>query len=171
LRIGIGCCPSNYFLTDRFCAGRVKKRLPGAFALENIPTWIPVVAGAICDGSGRILLQRRPAGKPHAGLWEFPGGKVEKGESPRRALVRELNEELSITVDPSAIQPIGFAESQPEGPLPGIVILLYRVSRWRGEPVAEKGAKLDWFDYVEADRLPLPPLDRRLLGDLSGADQ
>ncbi|WP_290480645.1 NUDIX domain-containing protein, partial [Hyphomonas sp. UBA2660] len=68
-----------------------------------------VVAAALYDAEGRILLAQRPAGKPMAGLWEFPGGKVETGETPERALVRELQEELSIMVDETSLKPITFA--------------------------------------------------------------
>jgi 8-oxo-dGTP diphosphatase len=129
------------------------------------------VAGALGDREGRFLLQRRPPGKPHAGLWEFPGGKVEPGETPRNALVRELNEELTIRVDPAALDPCAFAESAPEAGQPGIVILLYSVRRWRGNPLAGIGADLGWFGPAEANRLPLPPLDRALLAALVGGQQ
>ena len=136
--------------------------------MERIPTWISVVAGAIMNGEGQLLLQQRPIDKQHGGLWEFPGGKVEPDETPRNALVRELNEELTIRVDPDALFACGFAESPPEGGHPGIVILLYTVPRWVGEPKADYGAELGWFPFDEASRLPLPPLDVRLLEGLRG---
>ena len=131
--------------------------------MAKIPTWMTVVAAALADGDGRFLLQKRPTGKQHGGLWEFPGGKVEPGESPRNALVREVNEELTLTVDPSDAEPIVFAESEPDGGAPGIVLLLYRICRWTGKPVAEDGAEIGWFTLAEANRLPMPPLDSRLL--------
>lgn len=134
--------------------------------MERIPTWIPVVAGAIWNGEGRFLLQQRPLGKQHGGLWEFPGGKLELLETPRNALVRELNEELTIRVDPDSLTACGFAETEPAGAQPGIVILLYTVRAWAGAPRAEEGANLGWFDFEEANRLPLPPLDVRLLDGL-----
>lgn len=149
----------------------VKKRFPGALGLARIPTWLSVVAGALLDANGRFLLQQRPPGKHHAGLWEFPGGKVEAGETPRNALVRELNEELTIRVDPSALVPFAFAQSEPGTGQLGIVIQLYKVAMWRGDPVAEPGAGLGWFTAAEANRLPLPPLDVDLLAALAARDQ
>ena len=138
--------------------------------MEKNPTWIAVVAGAMERSDGLFLLQRRPLEKHHGGLWEFPGGKVEPGENPRKALVRELYEELTVAVDPGAVQPLLFAEEAPARDRPGIVILLYRVSAWQGKPVAEAGADIGWFRLAEAGRLPMPPLDTVLLESLrSGA--
>ena len=74
-------------------------------------TLMPVVAVALTDRTGRVLVAQRPPGKEHAGLWEFPGGKVEPGESPEAALVRELREELGVTVDPSALEPLTFSSA------------------------------------------------------------
>ncbi len=139
--------------------------------MENIPTWIAVVAGAMQDASGRYLLQRRPLQKQHGGLWEFPGGKVELGENPRDALVRELGEELTVNVGRDALAPIAFAEEGPADGRTGIVILLYKVSEWDGEPVAEEGAALGWFQLAEAARLATPPLDRTLLESLCSTVQ
>ena len=79
-----------------FTLGRVKKSLRVVAKVENIPTWTCVVALALRDGKGRWLMHRRPADKHHGGLWEFPGGKVETGETPRNALVREIEEELGL---------------------------------------------------------------------------
>ena len=93
--------------------------------MEDNPTWILVVAGALVDGEGRLLMHHRPAGKPHAGLWEFPGGKVERFESPAKALARELFEELGIHVAPDAFHPAAFAQSLPCEHGSHIVILLY----------------------------------------------
>ncbi|MGN3973456.1 (deoxy)nucleoside triphosphate pyrophosphohydrolase [Tsuneonella sp. SYSU-LHT278] len=139
--------------------------------MEKNPTWIAVVAGALEGGDGRFLLQRRPPEKHHGGLWEFPGGKVEPGENPRKALVRELNEELTISIDPAGLQPLAFAECEPTCDHPGIVILLYRVGVWRGNPVAEAGAAIDWFSLAEAGGLALPPLDRALVETLRSGTQ
>ncbi len=127
-----------------------------------------VVAVALTNGEGRFLLQRRPAGKQHGGLWEFPGGKVEPGETPRAALVREVNEELGIALDPGAIQPAAFADGAAATHEGGIVILFYSCRRWQGKPVATDGATIGWFAPGEAARLAMPPLDIELLAQLSG---
>lgn len=134
--------------------------------LQNNSTWMPVVAAAIIDGEGRLLLRKRPAGKPHAGLWEFPGGKVESWETPSMALVREIAEELALLLDSAALAPCCFAQ-QPagDGQLP-IVILLYTVRSWSGEPHAEDDAELAWFSPECAGGLPMPPLDVALLDRL-----
>ena len=129
-----------------------------------------VVAGAMCDSEGRWLLQKRPPGKRHAGLWEFPGGKVEAGESPLQALVRELNEELTITVLPADYQRIGEASAGPGGGEPAIVITLYRIGTWHGTPRAEPGAELGWFTPAEIAALPLPQLDSQLAVQLFGGE-
>lgn len=134
--------------------------------LENIPTWMPVVAAAILHQDGRVLMHRRPFGKHHGGLWEFPGGKVELEETPVMALIREINEELGIILDSSAIAPVAFAESYPEGPSPAIVILLYTATLWQGEPHAYEGEGWGWFTLEEAKALEKPPLDIILLESL-----
>ena len=98
-----------------------------------------VVAGALRRGDGHWLMHRRPLAKHHGGLWEFPGGKVEKHEIPRDALCRELAEELGIEVKPEDCEPLFFAESGREAGATAIVILLYRIDDWVGEPRAVEG--------------------------------
>lgn len=121
-----------------------------------------MVAAALIDESGRVLMHRRPEGKPHSGLWEFPGGKVEALETPQEALERELLEELGIRACASASHPAAFAQSQPgEDHLP-IVILLYTVTQWQGEPEALEGGACEWFTPSQAALLEKPPLDMRL---------
>ncbi len=134
--------------------------------LQRIPTWLPVVAAAIVDGEGNLLLRKRPADKHHGGLWEFPGGKVESGETPAMALVREIEEELSLQLDSSALEPSCFGEQPAEKGHPAIVILLYTARSWSGEPHADDGAQFDWFAPADAARLPMPPLDIALLHQL-----
>jgi 8-oxo-dGTP diphosphatase len=131
--------------------------------LKNNPTALLVVAGALSGADGRLLLHRRPAGKRHAGLWEFPGGKVEAGEIPRVALIRELAEELGVALDPDSIEPLAFADSPAEKDFPAIVIVLYKAGRWTGEPAALEGGEVGWFTAGEARALAKPPLDVVLL--------
>jgi 8-oxo-dGTP diphosphatase len=129
--------------------------------------WIAVVAGALDDGNGRLLMHRRPEGKHHAGLWEFPGGKVEAGEMPAAALVRELAEELGIVCDSNDLAPCGFAETGAQrASSPALVLLLYRLARWQGEPQALEGGAVGWFTPDEIAALPKPPLDAELAARL-----
>ena len=131
--------------------------------MQKIPTWMPVVAAAMEDGEGRWLLQQRPPGKAHAGLWEFPGGKVETGENPRSALAREIAEELGITLDPQRMKPVGFAEGQGGTPPSPIVLFLYTCPFPGGAVVPTEGQAWGWYSAPEARKLDLAPMDRQLL--------
>ena len=127
--------------------------------MQKIPTWIPVVALALRDGHGRWLMHRRPAGKHHAGLWEFPGGKVENGENPSQALCREIEEELGYMLESDALQPAGFAQERTSDSSTQIVILLYTLV-WDGSAVSPlEGGQVGWFRPEEIDKLDKPPLD------------
>jgi 8-oxo-dGTP diphosphatase len=121
-----------------------------------------VSAAALIDADGRVLLQERPEGKPMAGLWEFPGGKVEPGETPEAALIRELHEELGIDVTPACLAPAVFA-SEPLGDR-HLLLLLYACRKWAGQVEARHAAALRWVRPVEMHRLPMPPADRPLIG-------
>ena len=136
--------------------------------VENSPTFTPVVAAAIRDAEGRLLLQQCPAHKRHAGLWEFPGGKIENQEIPRLALCREVLEELGLVLDPGMLAPAGFAEETPADGRQLLVLLLYTCGAWRGMPAALEGQNWGWFTAEEAAALDLPPMDRALLAGLSG---
>ena len=129
-----------------------------------------VVAGALIDGADRVLMHRRPPGKHLEGLWEFPGGKVEIGETPADALARELGEELGVSISDSAFQPCGFAHEMRAFPHPepprGIVLLLYSCRIWTGDPAALEGGEVGWFAIPAIDSLDLAPLDRVLLRQL-----
>ncbi len=130
------------------------------------PTVMQVVAAAITDQEGRWLLQKRPRGKRHAGMWEFPGGKVEPGETPLQALVREVNEELTITLVECGEEPVARAHAEAGGGEPAIVIALYRILDWNGSPRPDEDAELGWFLPAEVSRLALPPLDSALAAQL-----
>lgn len=121
-----------------------------------------VSAATLAGPEGLWLMQRRPEQKPHGGLWEFPGGKVESTEMPAKALVRELHEELGIVVREEGCTPVAFAETAAEGDRPAIVILLYIVRAWEGTPRSLEGGRIDWFTPAGIDRLDKPPLDREL---------
>ena len=124
----------------------------------------PVVAAALIDEAGHILMQRRPEGKALAGRWEFPGGKVERSESPEEALCRELGEELGIVVAPGDLSPVTFA-SQPLGDR-HMILMLYRCRRWIGDPQALEAAELRWGDAESLAALPMPAADVPLLAAL-----
>lgn len=134
------------------------------------PDWMLVVAAALRGADGRWLLHRRPKGKAHAGLWEFPGGKVETGETPAKALVRELTEELGIVAETSAMQPVSFAQNAPDAGGSATVILLYTCDQWAGTPQALEGGAVAWFSQCAVEKLArgnaMPPLDIVLVRDL-----
>jgi 8-oxo-dGTP diphosphatase len=136
--------------------------------VEKNPTWLLVVAALLRDGAGRLLLQQALPGKPHAGLWEFPGGKVEREENPRVALSREVAEELGLSVNPSAMTPLGFADEPGSDASPAIVLILYNCPDWKGDPRACEGQAWGWFAAEEARALPMAAMDRALLEGLPG---
>ncbi len=130
-------------------------------AAPAAPGLLLVVAAALVDGEGRILLARRPEGKKMAGLWEFPGGKMNAGELPEAALARELKEELDIDVAPANLAPFAFASHAYEGF--HLLMPLFLCRRWSGKPQPREGQALAW---VAPDRLveyPMPPADRPLI--------
>jgi 8-oxo-dGTP diphosphatase len=121
-----------------------------------------VVAAALVDRDGRLLVQQRPEGKPMAGLWEFPGGKIEPGETPEAALIRELHEELAIDVEAACLAPACFA-SDTLGDQ-HLLLLVYVCRKWRGAPTAQHASALRWVRPVELHSLPMPPADKPLIG-------
>ena len=128
--------------------------------MKKNPT-VTVVAAALIDASGRVLLQQRAPGKRMAGLWEFPGGKVEEGERPEDALVRELEEELGIETEPGALLPACFASAALEDR--HMVLLLYIGRAWRGEPRPLDASALLWARPSEMYALAMPPADAPLI--------
>ncbi|MFO1137912.1 MAG: 8-oxo-dGTP diphosphatase MutT [Paracoccus sp. (in: a-proteobacteria)] len=120
-----------------------------------------VAAVALIDKDGRVLLAQRPEGKSLAGLWEFPGGKVEPGESPETALIRELHEELGIETWSSCLAPLTFAShAYPDFHL---LMPLFACRRWQGIPHPREGQKLSWARANELGNYPMPPADIPLI--------
>ena len=126
------------------------------------PQLLFIVAAALIDADGRVLVQQRPADKAMGGLWEFPGGKVEPGETPEAALIRELREELGIETQEACLAPACFASE----PLGGrhMILLLYVCRKWRGVPRPLEAPALRWLRPVELHNLPMPPADAPLIG-------
>lgn len=123
-----------------------------------------VAAVALIDADSRVLLAQRPEGKSMAGLWEFPGGKVEVGETPEAALVRELKEELGIVTKPDCLAPLNFVSySYADFDL---LMLLYACRRWEGFVQSCEGQALAWVKPREMRTYPMPPADEPLLPDL-----
>lgn len=130
-----------------------------------MPTEIVLVSAcALVDGDGRVLIAQRPQGKSLAGLWEFPGGKVEAGETPEAALIRELREELGIEVRADCLAPFVFASHGYEGF--HLLMPLYLCRRWDGFARASHHSALKWVRPAELDRWPMPPADAPLVAYL-----
>jgi 8-oxo-dGTP diphosphatase len=131
---------------------------------------LTVVAVALVDADGRVLLAQRPEGKPMAGLWEFPGGKIHSGESPEVALIRELKEELDIDVTEACLAPFTFASHRYESF--HLLMPLYVCRRWKGPMHPQEGQSLAWVRPLQLGEYPMPPADKPLIAmlqDLLGA--
>jgi 8-oxo-dGTP diphosphatase len=123
-----------------------------------------VAACALVDPDGRVLIAERPAGKAMAGLWEFPGGKVEAGERPEETLIRELKEELGIVVSEPCLAPLTFASHRyPEFHL---LMPLYVCRRWEGTVIAAEGQRLAWVKPNRLRDYKMPPADEPLVAHL-----
>ncbi|MDJ0896481.1 MAG: bifunctional GNAT family N-acetyltransferase/(deoxy)nucleoside triphosphate pyrophosphohydrolase [Alphaproteobacteria bacterium] len=122
---------------------------------------ILVVAVALVDADGRVLLAQRPAGKAMAGLWEFPGGKVEPGEPPESALIRELREELDVDTEESCLAPLTFASHSYDSF--HLLMPLYVCRVWRGKPNGKEGQRLAWVRPARLADYPMPPADAPLI--------
>jgi 8-oxo-dGTP diphosphatase len=123
-----------------------------------------VVACALVDADRRVLIAQRPEGKTLAGLWEFPGGKVEPGERPEATLIRELHEEIGITVSEPCLAPLTFASHAYE--TFHLLMPLYVCRRWEGLVVAREGQKLAWVRVNKLRDYPMPPADIPLISHL-----
>jgi 8-oxo-dGTP diphosphatase len=134
-----------------------------AIGAEPLPV-VLVVAVALVDTDGRVLLAQRPAGKSMAGLWEFPGGKVQPGEAPEAALIRELKEELDIDVTEACLAPLTFASHRYERF--HLLMPLYVCRRWNGIVTPREGQALAWVRAHKLDRYEMPPADKPLIAAL-----
>ncbi|MEM7427046.1 MAG: (deoxy)nucleoside triphosphate pyrophosphohydrolase [Pseudomonadota bacterium] len=123
-----------------------------------------VVACALVDPDGRVLMARRPEGKAMAGLWEFPGGKVHPGELPEEALIRELKEELGIDVTAACLAPLTFASHSYEAF--HLLMPLYVCRKWSGTAKGQEGQELKWIKPARMRDYPMPPADLPLIGHL-----
>ena len=130
---------------------------------EPLPI-VLVSAVALVDTDGRVLLARRPPGKSMAGLWEFPGGKVEPGETPEAALIRELKEELGIDTKESCLAPFTFASHAYEKF--HLLMPLYVCRVWQGIVTGREGQRLAWVRKQKLDDYPMPPADKPLVAML-----
>ena len=120
-----------------------------------------VAACALVDADRRVLLAQRPAGKAMAGLWEFPGGKVESGETPEQALLRELEEELGVATEAGCLAPLTFASHAYEGF--HLLMPLFICRRYRGTPHGREGQVLRWVRAAQLRSFPMPAADEPLV--------
>ncbi|MBB4005730.1 NUDIX domain-containing protein [Aurantimonas endophytica] len=123
-----------------------------------------VVACALIDADSRILLSERPTGKALAGLWEFPGGKLDQGETPEVALIRELREELGIETQAACLAPLTFASHSYDGF--HLLMPLYVCRRYQGIPTGREGQRLKWVRASQLRDYPMPPADEPLIAHL-----
>lgn len=123
-----------------------------------------VAAVALVDADRRVLIAQRPEGKSLAGLWEFPGGKLEEGETPEQALIRELEEELGISTKSACLAPVSFASHSYE--TFHLLMPLYVCRKWQGTPVAREHAALKWVRPQALRDYPMPPADEPLMAAL-----
>jgi 8-oxo-dGTP diphosphatase len=149
------CRPGERRPVLHFALNRAAPAAPAA------PPVLLVAACALVDAGGNILLARRPAGKKIAGLWEFTGGKLEPGETPEAALVRELREELGLAVEARHLAPFAFASHAYEAF--HLLMPLYLCRRWTGQPTPREGQALAWVAPERLVEYPMPPADRPLI--------
>ena len=128
---------------------------------------VVVVAAALVDADGRVLIAQRPEGKPLAGLWEFPGGKVHRREPPEAALARELREELGIVVKVQDLQPFAFASHGYDAF--HLLMPLYLCRLWQGTPAPMEGQAVQWVLAKALAEYPMPPADAPLVAKLCAA--
>lgn len=122
---------------------------------------VTVVAGILIDDQNRVLIARRPAGKPMAGLWEFPGGKIAAGETPEYALVREMNEELGIITCTDCLQPLTFASHAYDDF--HLLMPVFACRKWRYDVTPKEGQELAWVKLAQLRDYDMPPADKPLI--------
>ncbi|MGH6925212.1 MAG: 8-oxo-dGTP diphosphatase MutT [Propylenella sp.] len=130
-----------------------------------MPPLLLVAACALIDADKRVLIAQRPQGKPMAGLWEFPGGKVEPGETPEATIIRELREELSVKVTESCLAPLTFS-SHDYGEF-HILLPLFVCRRWEGSPQPREAQEIKWVRAKRLREFPMPPADEPLISHLA----
>ncbi len=123
---------------------------------------IPAIA--LIDNDGRILLAKRPRNKPMGGLWEFPGGKIEKCETPEQALIREIDEELGVNTKQSCLAPVSFASHAYDAF--HLLLLLYICRRWQGSPEPKEGGELAWVKPSQLRQFDMPPANKEFISVL-----
>ncbi|NDD49108.1 MAG: 8-oxo-dGTP diphosphatase MutT [Alphaproteobacteria bacterium] len=123
-----------------------------------------VVACALINEYGKVLINERPVGKDYAGYWEFPGGKVDEGETPEEAIIRELKEEINIDVTGSCLAPLSFTEKQYDNYY--VVVLLYVCRRWNGHIMPMEEQELAWVNPKEINNFNLLPADKSFFASL-----
>lgn len=155
------CRPGEKLPVKHFALARELPQDQSAPKAEEAAKTLLVVAAALIDAQGRILLARRPEGKKMAGLWEFPGGKLEPGETPEGALARELREELGLETEPKDFAPFVFASHAYDSF--HLLMPVFLCRRWRGEPRGREGQKLAWVAPEDLAEYPMPAADRPLI--------
>jgi len=146
-----GVAPSTLALAAP-SASLASRSLPRRAAAPTMVQKLLVVVAAALIREDRVLVAQRPPGKRLAGLWEFPGGKLEQAESPEVALARELAEELAIEVDPDSLSPLGFSTLS-EGKDFHLLMPLFATDQWQNEPIGAEGQELQWVTAEELDAL------------------
>ena len=137
--------------------------------IEVRPTMILVSAAALIDIDGKVLLAQRPAGKPMAGLWEFPGGKIEADETPEITLIRELNEELGIDTSKSCLAPLSFVShhyNARDDEAFHVLLMLCVCRRWKGKPQPLEGGAIKWVNPRQLRNYKMPAADIPLISAL-----
>ncbi len=133
------------------------------------PPVLHVVVGVLMDDKGRLLIQRRAKGAHQGGLWEFPGGKRELGESVLEALQRELREELGIAIDTASAQPLIQVQHDYGGS--GVLLDTWRIAAWSGEPIGVEGQPIAWMLPGELDQFEFPEANRSIISALRDYEQ